>query len=120
MELTVTADEGELACLRCAGSIRQDDLVSSSDAFEKGLGPRPFSRQVLLNLEQTTFIDSSGIAWLIRSSKQFLRCGGRLVLHSLSPRVAEVIRILRIRPLLHIASNEAEARTLASATTASR
>jgi len=90
-------------------------MALGNEPFEKPLGPRPFERQVLLSLEPATFIDSSGIAWLLRSSKRFLRCGGRLILHSLSPRVAEVIRVLRIRPLPHIAGDEAEARAVAAA-----
>ena len=61
-------------------------------------------------MEKTRFIDSSGIGWLMVSHKRFLGAGGRLVLHSVPPMIAQVLRLLNLHTILAIEPDLAAAR----------
>jgi anti-anti-sigma factor len=67
----------------------------------------------LLSLEKTSYIDSTAVGWIIRCHKHCKEAGGKLVLHSISPSVLQLLRLLRMQDLLHIAENDAAARALA-------
>src|SRR5262249_45999204 len=87
MKLTLVSDDGGVLLVRCEGQVGQRRFQADGTPLENLLGPDCYHRPVLLNLERTDWIDSSGISWLIVSHKRFLQCGGALVLHSLPPRV---------------------------------
>src|SRR5262249_17832149 len=80
--------EPGLALVSASGQI-SEPMFASSDPLADLLGPDCRKLRVLLNLEQTTFIDSSGINWLVRSFVAFRDGGGRLVLHSVAPGVLD-------------------------------
>ena len=67
------------------------------------------SRKVCLNLEQTVYIDSSALGWLVASQKQFERNGGRLILNSISPAVQEVFDVMRFSSIMSVVDDEASA-----------
>ena len=60
------------------------------------------SRRILLNLERTTFIDTSGIAWLLSCHKRCLQAGGRFVLHSAPPLIDQTLRVLRMEDIIGV------------------
>lgn len=112
MQLTLISEEEALARLECEGQITQNDFDPGDDPMASVLGSHGFSRQVLLNLEKTSYIDSSGISWLVVCHKKFLQGGGRLVLHTIPPMVNHVIQLLRLHSIMHIAADEASARAM--------
>ena len=112
MKLTLVADESNVIRVRCAGEIRDIRYQIHGDPLEQALGPGCFTRQVLLDLEQADYIDSSGISWLIVVHKHFKQGGGRLVLHSLPPRVSQVLHFLHMHQVFHVAADESAARSL--------
>jgi anti-anti-sigma regulatory factor len=67
----------------------------------------------LLSLERTQNIDTSGIAWLMRSSQRFGQSRGSFVLYLVPPTVTDILDFLRLTPLLRIAANEPAAREMA-------
>jgi anti-anti-sigma factor len=113
MKLTLVSDEGGVLLVRCEGQISQLRFQADGNPLEGLLGPDCFSRPVLLDLEHADWIDSSGISWLIVSHKRFLQSGGTLVLHTLPPRIRQVLQFCRMDKVFHLAATESEARSAA-------
>jgi anti-anti-sigma factor len=113
MKITQVDETRDVVRLRCEGTISQNEFPIGADPLEKALGPGCFTRKVLLDLEKTSFIDSSGVGWLIGSHKHFEDGGGRLVVHSAPPLVDQVLQLLSMPKVLHIAADETKARHLA-------
>ncbi|MBN1345843.1 MAG: STAS domain-containing protein [Phycisphaerae bacterium] len=98
----------------CAGQITASNLnPDDMDPLEGILGLDGFSSKVLLDLDKTTFIDSSGISWLISRHNEFNENGGVLVLHSVPPVVQQVFDLLRLGAVLNLASDQEAAETRA-------
>ncbi|MCI0464558.1 MAG: STAS domain-containing protein [Gemmataceae bacterium] len=112
MQLTLISQDSGLARLECEGQITQNDFEPGDDPMVSVLGSEGFSRKVLLNLEKTSYIDSSGISWLVICHKKFLQGGGRLILHTIPPMVNHVLQLLRLNSIMHIAADEASARAM--------
>ncbi len=113
MRLTLLSHSEQLIRLECEGDITQYQFTPGRDPVQDLLGPYIYRQCVLLSLEKTTYIDSSGISWLISTHKQFERAGGRLILHTLTPMVQQVVQLLKLNTILTIAGSEADARQLA-------
>jgi anti-anti-sigma factor len=113
LHVTLLSDDRGVVRLQAEGQISQADFQGEGDPIENELGPDGFSRPVLLDLGRTDYIDSSGISWLIVNHKRFRQAGGRLVLHSLPPRVSQVLHFCRMESVFHLAADEAAARAVA-------
>jgi anti-anti-sigma factor len=114
MKLTKLEGTPGVIRLSCEGEITQQTIPPGQDPLEQAVGAGGFSSVVLLNLEKTHYIDSSGISWLLIRHKHFLQAGGRLVLHSVPPLVDQVLRLLKMYLVLNIAADEAAALALVS------
>jgi anti-anti-sigma factor len=111
MDLHISTDDGQMVHIKCVGEIRRE---LPGDPLESLLGRECYGRQVLIDLGRTTFIDSSGIGWLVVSHRRFRNTGGMLILHSVPAQVYDALFFVRSHAFLTIVANEAEARTLAS------
>jgi anti-anti-sigma factor len=112
MKLRLVEDEGDLVRVACEGQISQ--IVSQgNEPLGNLLGASGFTRKVLLSLEKTTFINSSGISWLLICHKYFSQSGGQLVVHSVPPLVNQVLQFVRLPSIMNFASDEDAARALA-------
>jgi anti-anti-sigma factor len=109
MRLTLLSHTDQVTRLECEGEITQHALPKDHNPLEDPLGPAIYRRHVLLNMEKTPYIDSSGIGWLLGAHKRFERDGGRLILHSVPPAIGQVLQLLRLTSLLHVAADEPEA-----------
>ncbi len=114
MHLSVMSDDGDVVRLQCEGEIGRVDLEDDVKALAELLGDGFAARRALLSLEQARSIDSSGVGWLLTCHKLFDGGGGRLVCHSAPPLVEDVLELLRLPRVLHLAKDEAAARTLAA------
>jgi anti-anti-sigma factor len=114
MQLVLIADEGDVIRVSCEGEILAHEMRPRHDPMEDVIGAVGFTRCVLLNMEGTTYLDSSGISWLLICHKHCTESGGKLILHSLPPRVLRILQIVRLPSILHIAEDETGARALAS------
>jgi anti-anti-sigma factor len=106
-------DEKAIIRVACEGQISHDEFDPAKDPMRQVLGPLIFSRKVLLNLEKTTYINSSGISWLIICHKHFVQAKGQLILYSIPPMVFQVMQMVRLPLVVPIAIDEAAALALA-------
>ncbi len=113
MELRLQEEENGLFHVDCQGAISLPDIQLDSEPMTKLLGPEVFSRQVLLNLDQTSLLDTSGISWLIHCHETFERSGGMLILYAIPRRVRYILQLLQMESLFHTASDVTAARALA-------
>jgi anti-anti-sigma factor len=104
-------------CIRIAsaGPITAADAhFLGKNPLETVLGATWANNRVLLDLSRTDFIDSAAIGWLIATAKEFARRGGRLAVHSVTPRVRQMLSLLRIGQLVPLLSDEEAARRFVS------
>jgi anti-anti-sigma factor len=83
-----------------------DFIPERKNPFELLLGDNWATHRVLLNLDLTTFIDSSAIGWLIGCQRDFKKAGGSLVVHSVRPAVRQMLDLLKIGRIVPLADNE--------------
>lgn len=112
----VRIDKGGFVAVAAEGTITSADIQGASskgaNVFENVLGPAWAGNQVLLDMSQVSFIDSSAIGWMIASHKEFKGAGGRFVAHSIQPGVRQVLDMLRIGQAVTLAKNEEAAKAL--------
>jgi len=96
--------EGDITIRDFAGGVK--------NPLESTLGVNWASNRVLLGLDKIAFIDSSAIGWLIDCQRKFSEKGGKMVLHSVTPRVRDILDLLQMRQVLNLADNEAAARDI--------
>jgi anti-anti-sigma factor len=114
MQLKMVSDDGKLVRVRCEGRITLVDVAGDSDPLADLLaGHGGFGRKVLLDLERATFLDSSGIGWLLVCHKRFVQGGGRFVVHSTPPLVLNVVNLIRLPLVVSFAPDEPAAEELA-------
>ena len=65
--------------------------------------------QILLNLAEVTYFDSSGLGELVSSLSAVKNAGGKLKLLNLQPRIADLLRMTKLEPLFERFSDEREA-----------
>lgn len=108
-------DKGGFVCVAADGMVTMADVQGAANVFEGVLGPAWATNQVLLDMSRVTFIDSAAIGWLIDSNKTFKQSGGRMVPHSIQPRVRQVLDLLHIGKAIAMADNEQTAQQLLTA-----
>ena len=114
LELSVQVDESDSLLVQCAGEASLPDFRPENDPLVQLLGPQVYSHKLLLNMEKTNCLDTSGVSWLISCHERCQRAGGVLVLYAIPLRVRYVLQLLRMEHLLHTAADLASARALAS------
>jgi anti-anti-sigma factor len=92
--------------VRCDGPVTLVELQHGHDLLVELLGLDVYRGRVLFDLSQISYIDSSGIGWLVVSYKRFCQAKGRIVFHSPSPFVRETLDLLRLDLVLPLAENE--------------
>jgi anti-anti-sigma factor len=113
MKLSLHSDDGNFLHMRLKGKVTQKELPVQEDLFVKELGSGAYGRSVLLDMQESEFLDSSGVSWLLVSHKRFREHGGRLVLHTIPPLVGNVLKVLRMNQIFSMAENEQAAMKLA-------
>lgn len=95
------------------GNITAGDFVpEAKNPMENLLGANWAAQRVLLNLDQTSYIDSSAIGWLIQCQKEFRTKGGGMVVHNVRPGVKQMLELLKIGRIVPMCDNELAAKTL--------
>jgi anti-anti-sigma factor len=115
MKLTVTSSEGAVVHIACTDDITLYDFRTNDNPLEQALGKDCYTRKVLLSLQQSSYIDSAGIGWLVMCHKRFRDAGGCLILHSIPPMVQHVFNLLGLVDVLNIAADETCAEAWATA-----
>jgi anti-anti-sigma regulatory factor len=111
MELTLQPlKKDNLIRIRCGGQVSHRD---KSDPFQTLLGPECYGHVVLLSLERSQTIDTSGLAWLFRAHNNFTAAGGKLVLYGVPPVILDLLNFARLTSQLHIAQSEQDGSAMA-------
>ncbi len=113
-KLTLVSIEREgFVRVACEGDVTSADApADGKNRFEPLLGVNWPTHRVVLDMGKTNYIDSSAIGWLIASQREFKARGGMLVLHSVAPRIRQMLDILKLGQLVPIVDDEAAARAL--------
>ncbi len=64
---------------------------------------------MLLNLQSSHYLDSTGVEWLLSNHKRFKAGGGSLVIHSFNPVMTQILKMMRMDLVLNLAKDEAAA-----------
>ncbi len=70
-------------------------------------------RTVLVDLEKTTSLNSTGVLWFLETQRYLQEKGGKLILYSLPPVVDNVLRLLGLEKILCLAGDARNALRLA-------
>lgn len=109
MKFSITEDKGPYAHVTVQGCLTQADIAPPMDPFRAILGVDSYKRTVLLDLRDSSYLDSMCIGWLLNCHKKFREHGGKLVIHSLQPVALNAITLLRLNTLFHLATDKAKA-----------
>jgi anti-anti-sigma factor len=119
MKLSVTSIDRHLVRIEAEGEITMRDFrAEGPDPFDTLLGAGWATHKVLLDFRRVNFVDSSAIGWLMTCRREFERGGGLFLVHSIQPRVRQVLDLLRVGKALPLLGDENEAMRVAAASIA--
>ena len=115
MKLSVTSIANGLVRVAAEGEITVRDFQAEArDPLAVLLGDKWPTQKVIVDMSGVTFVDSSAVGWLITWRRQFERGGGMIVLHSVQPRVRQVLDMLKVGRVVPLVAGEAAAVSLAT------
>jgi anti-anti-sigma factor len=113
MKLRLRSEEAEICRIQTEGEIRFSEQPRDPRQVEALLGPDCYRRKILLDLQNTPYIDSSGVSWLVNFHKHCREAGGILVLHSIPPSIMSILKLLHMDRYLNLVEDEQAAQVLA-------
>jgi anti-anti-sigma factor len=113
MKLTLMSiEKSGVIHIAAEGDITSKDFGDNAkNPMETVLGHNWATSSVIFDLSKTSFIDSSAVGWLIDCQRRFKERNGRMALHSPTPRVRDVIDLLKMRTVLNVQDSAAAAAT---------
>jgi anti-anti-sigma factor len=113
MKLTIKSQDDNLIQVHNDGDLSQLHVrAGSPDPLDALIGSAGYSRRVLFDLSQTQFVDSSGVALMVKWNRLFRDRGGRLVFHSATPIVLPMLHLVGMKWVLTLAPDAATGRRL--------
>jgi anti-anti-sigma factor len=113
MKLNLRSLDPQFCRVAAEGDFRLSDQPRDVNLIESLLGPGCYSRRILLDLEQTPYMDSSGVSWLLNVHKHCREAGGILVLYSIPPSIMAIFKLLHIDRHLNLVEDERAAQVIA-------
>ncbi len=92
---------------RMNGEIDINTAPQIKKVFDKILSEK--REKILINFEEVSYVDSSGLATLVEMLKNIRSYGGKLKLSSLSSKIRSLFEITKLEKLFDISNNEEEA-----------
>jgi anti-sigma B factor antagonist len=86
-----------------------DTLVAPEMKAEMAVLGNEGHKNMVLNLEAVTFVDSSGLSAILLANRQCKDSGGKLVVCNARPAVMKLIQISQLDQILHLADSEVDA-----------
>ena len=102
MKLSIANDDGQRVEVAVSGRVTQEDFGAIHEPLAQLLGPNAYGRTIRLDLSDTSYLDSSGVSWLLTCHKRIREAGGKLSLHNPHPTVANVLKVLRLEKVLDV------------------
>lgn len=109
MQLSIQAEEDDLVHVKITGKITQEHIGVAGDPLLDLLGAGVYDRNVLLNMGDAEFVDSSGVSWLLILHKHFKDGAGQMILYSVPQLIMNVFKVLNMHLVFQIADNAQEA-----------
>lgn len=109
MDIKLVGSDNGLVRLEVVGKLSRDGAATGRDVLATLCGNDIYSKKVLLSLQRSLYVDSTGVEWLLSYHKRFDAGGGKLFCHSPSPVTSQMMKIMRLDRVLNIAATEAEA-----------
>jgi anti-anti-sigma factor len=113
MKLSLRPEEAGFCRIQTDGEIRLSEQARDPQVVESLLGPDCYRRMILLDLQNTSYMDSSGVSWLVSFHKHCREAGGILVIHSIPPSIMAILRLLHMDRYLNLVEDESAARVVA-------
>jgi len=113
MKLNLRSLDPQFCRVEAEGEIRLSDQPRDVDLIESLLGPGCYSRRILLDLQHTPYMDSSGVSWLLNLHKRCREAGGILVLYSIPPSIMAILKLLHMDRYLNLVEDERAAQVMA-------
>ena len=102
MQLSIAGEEGNSVRVTLAGQCTQRNLNPLEDPLIQLLGPGGYGKLVRLDLSAVSYLDSSGVGWLLSCQKRMKQAGGQLTLERPHPMVVNVLRVLKLEKLFEL------------------
>jgi anti-anti-sigma factor len=99
----------EILRVACEGQVSQRGKPPASEPMQELLGPHAYRQRVILNLERSDGIDTSGLMWLVRVASRFTQGGGKLVVYGFSPTFRQMLEVLGMVGTILTAPSEQQA-----------
>ena len=106
MELKIQKSDGETIRLQTLGKVSRDGWKADQNPIADLFGEGVYTRKVMLNLSQSQYLDSTGVEWLLHCHRRFNENGGMLVIHSVAPVMQQILKMMRMETVLHLAADE--------------
>jgi anti-anti-sigma regulatory factor len=113
MRLEIDTIDGKVVALKCFGELTQDSLIREQSPIRALLGDGAYGNRVIIDLSEVPQAYSAGLGWMVASHRRFQSAGGRLVFHSMTPRLEAELNFLHLNAVLFLAKDAATARELA-------
>ncbi|HEY0984328.1 MULTISPECIES: STAS domain-containing protein [unclassified Schlesneria] len=113
MKFKIKEDRDDVVQVSIEGCLNQQDVAPPIDPIRALLGPSAYQKTVLLDMRDSSYLDSLCIGWLLSCHKRFREQGGKLVIHSLPTVAANVISLLRLNTVFQMADDSEKALQLA-------
>src|SRR5699024_9924263 len=91
--------------IRLTGELDHHEATILREAWQNKLREGTV-KHVILNLEEVSFMDSSGIGVLLGRYKEILELGGELVVCSVSPAIKRILEMSGMFKIVRLESNE--------------
>lgn len=91
--------------IRLTGELDHHEATILREAWQNKLHEGTV-KHVILNLEEVTFMDSSGIGVLLGRYKEILELGGELVICSVNPSIKRIFEMSGMFKIIRIESDE--------------
>jgi anti-sigma B factor antagonist len=96
MKLSLGKSDGETFQILVSGKITQHDFGPVQEPLEALIGPGVYARQIELDMSNATYMDSSGVGWLLTCHKRVREAGGRLTIVNVQAIIANMLRLLKL------------------------
>lgn len=93
-----------------SGMILYDTIAELKENFELLIDKIQENLGVIIDFNKISFIDSSGLGFLVNMSKKIREKGSELILTGLHEKVNEIFRLTGISPYFTILNNKQEAK----------
>lgn len=96
----------DVLIVRLSGELDHHEAENLRDKWKDMMYKNPI-KHVILNLENVSFMDSSGLGVILGRYKEVLQLGGEMVVCSISPSVKRLFEMSGLFKIIRLEENEA-------------